>query len=91
MKPGYLVYEHRILVDLDDAEMVSLGEKDILKGIEDDIEMGQLEANIEQFPLTLREIKKIGEIGRKLKMTLRELRENHSEDEDLEDGEDEED
>jgi hypothetical protein len=43
MRPGYMVYEHRILVDLDDAEMLRLAELDILKGLEDDIEMGQLE------------------------------------------------
>lgn len=85
MKPGYLVYEHRILVDLDDEEMVCLAEKDIMKGIEDDIEMGQVEDNIESEELTSQEISRFGlaKIKKSIRKNFEELHQNHS-DEDAE-------
>lgn len=83
MKPGYLIYEHRILVDLDNKEMVSLAEKEIKRGIEIDMQENGVENAIEEIELTYEEMcsydlsREGGALKRKILENLKELSESN--------------
>lgn len=73
MKPGYLVYEHRILVDLDDAEMVRLAEKEIQRSIDLDVEHNEIVSSINEIELTMKEALSFDNLGKRIAATKKML------------------
>jgi len=73
MRPGKVVYRHEIIVDLDDAEMVSLAEKEIERCVSLDIEHNESQDNINQIQLTMRETLSYDGIEKRIETTKKML------------------